>query len=818
MPITRMKVSEATTYPLWIGTTQVTSANQNNIIQDPDDPSYNKVTYEAGTLTLSGAELSGLYHRIATNSTEDLTIELNGANSIDSDFSPIMAVFSTAPATNPKLIFKGSGYITLNPGVYSPAISGFDVDLTTNGMCKDKDFTTVDQTVTIAKDYNLTVKGIQVSSANTSDVLGNGAAAPTVTYDYENNKLTLNSASLDDDGIVSGLDNLTIHLKGLNYIGTDINAPVNKAISSTVSTAKLTFTSDIDVNNNNCPTGKLYFPYVTTPIDGFSDIVYEKGLDYALVNDYILGDNIPCVGEIYYGLTIGDTQVTSANYSPIKNGDGNSINASYNKDTHTLTIDGASWTDAVSWDADANLTVEIKGSNSITTDGACFTSKYSKTITFTQGDASNPCSLELNTGTAATAINVISGFANSGSPTMESGLSWIIEESSGNDVTKAVVAEDYKIEAGGKRVHSGNASDVLGDNKVTYNAESNTLILNGATITGAIWMDTGTEDLTVALNGTCSVTNTSGNYAFYTNGGKFNFVKASGATSAELTATCENGYPISFNSSSLGDGLYWALTTPVTTTSILITDDESKMLPAPTIAYDAKKDYLTTDKIAVTRNTNDATSTDIFYTWGDAVIGTVYKHDADNPTLTKYDGTNQIPAESNTLRAWVGYKYGSENYYVLSKAASQAFTVKTDIANCAIGDLTTTERYTGSKIEPTFTVTDGAKTLNKGTDYTVAYYKVENDVVGNTPVDMIEVGYYKIVISGIGSYGSTMSQNFEITQANLNNAIIEVPNETYTGNAVEPAVTVKLTAGGPSLKQDQDYSRILEQHQCCFGR
>ena len=44
-------------------------------------------------------------------------------------------------------------------------------------------------------------------------------------------------------------------------------------------------------------------------------------------------------------------------------------------------------------------------------------------------------------------------------------------------------AEDYELHVGGTPVTSDNASDILGDGTVSYNATSNTLTLNGATIT-----------------------------------------------------------------------------------------------------------------------------------------------------------------------------------------------------------------------------------------------------------------------------------------------------------------------------------------------
>ena len=635
---------------------------------------------------------------------------------------------------------------------------------------------------TMAQDVDLIIAGTQVTSSGT--VTGDNITG-TVSFDADNKILTLDGATINGGIEWKSSAYLTVKVKGVcSVIGNSTTPAFKTEYACSLYIARLNDTDAATLKYVGAINNFTAEP-TTDAISDFSNTVNGTTYNYytteTIYNLEVAGIKVHNIeGEPgYKGNILNDSETPSVTF------DG----------TNKLTLNSATLTSRILWGANADLIIELKGSNSITTEGdACITNEYDgKTISFTRGDAST-CSLELSTGTAAAAVNVISGFANSGAPTMGTGLSWIVEESSGSNVTKAAVAEDYKIEVGGKRVHSGNASDVLGDSKVTYSVGSNTLTLNGASITGAIWMDTGTEDLTVALNGTCSVTNTSGTYALYTNGGKFNFVKASGATSAELTATCGNGYnPISFNSASLGDGLYWALTTPVTTTSIIITDDDSKVLLAPTIAFDANKDYFATDKIAVTRNDKDNISTDIFYTWGNAEIGTLYV-DTVPKALAKYDATNQIPVENGTLRAWVGYQYGTDEY-VLSLVASQAFKVKTDIAGFTIDGISESQSYTGSKVELTFAVIDGAnsKTLTKETDYTVAYYAVVNDVAGTTPVDMVNVGKYLIVISGKGDYAGKIEVPFEITKANLSIVTIEaIKDQTYTGSEIKPEIKVTL--------------------------
>ncbi len=70
--------------------------------------------------------------------------------------------------------------------------------------------------------YNLYVKGIQVTSSNCADILGDG----TVTYDPVGNKLILNNVnyneSFNDYFIKNEIDGLQIVVNGENYIGPNV--------------------------------------------------------------------------------------------------------------------------------------------------------------------------------------------------------------------------------------------------------------------------------------------------------------------------------------------------------------------------------------------------------------------------------------------------------------------------------------------------------------------------------------------------------------------------------------------------------------------
>ena len=226
----------------------------------------------------------------------------------------------------------------------------------------------------------------------------------------------------------------------------------------------------------------------------------------------------------------------------------------------------------------------------------------------------------------------------------------------------------------------------------------------------------------------------------------------------------------------------------------------------PTIVKE-EKDYLDTDKITITRTSVEGESADnikIFYTWDEeAEIGSDYTHDTTNPTLTIY--TDAIPAQSGTLRAWVGYSLGDGEYLMSEEATPQKFEVKKDIASCTV-ILPENAPYKGSAYEPVVEESAATTTtLSLGTDYTVSYQKVEGETA--TEVEsMIDAGTYKITITGKGNYGGTKEiSDFQIAQASLADAaisklivgdkeytsevgkVIEIP---YTGEAIQPEVVV----------------------------
>ena len=132
----------------------------------------------------------------------------------------------------------------------------------------------------------------------------------------------------------------------------------------------------------------------------------------------------------------------------------------------------------------------------------------------------------------------------------------------------------------------------------------------------------------------------------------------------------------------------------------------------------------------------------------------------------------------------------------VTKTAEQIVTVKAKALTDAMVSLDKgAYAYTGSQIQPTVTVKDGATTLKKDTDYTVAYGA--NNTVGT------KVG--TVTITGKGDYSGTIEKKFNITAKALTaNMVQPIASQPYTGSAIEPTVTVNV--GKKTLTAGTDYT------------
>ena len=101
--------------------------------------------------------------------------------------------------------------------------------------------------------------------------------------------------------------------------------------------------------------------------------------------------------------------------------------------------------------------------------------------------------------------------------------------------------------------------------------------------------------------------------------------------------------------------------------------------------------------------------------------------------------------------------------------------------------------YTGSPIEPEFTLTYGDLTFKKGVDYTATFS--EN----------INAGYGQINITGISNIlTGSVTKSFYIYRLYISDMTIDpIPDQIYTGSAIEPSVTIRN--GNVKLVQGTDY-------------
>ncbi|UKK60787.1 InlB B-repeat-containing protein [Prevotella communis] len=127
---------------------------------------------------------------------------------------------------------------------------------------------------------------------------------------------------------------------------------------------------------------------------------------------------------------------------------------------------------------------------------------------------------------------------------------------------------------------------------------------------------------------------------------------------------------------------------------------------------------------------------------------------------------------------------GGESWFV---------SILKSMLNCDVASIPT-QVYTGSAIEPDVTVKDGETTLTLGTDYEVAY---SNNVNAGTAT---------VTITGKGNYSGESAATFTIVKSMTNDGITiaAIADQTYTGSAIEPAVTV--TDGEKTLTLGTDYT------------
>ena len=520
-------ISERPSYVLFVDDVQVVAANASNILNETNSSGRPTASFDASTntLTFDGIDLyyyMGYNHDAVSSGIDNLKIKLVGNNYITKSSKEVFKYTGSGTSTLTFETDNSSAYGGLSvSGISSVAdmLENYTITnsstwedagagSTTSGWKYTESSSEVDLWYQNA--YDLTVAGTTVTSRNMDDILGSKNVSFTPDDGTNGNILTLNGATLTT-GIVNGLDNLTIHLKGDNVItGPDDQNQLATGISSNASTATLTFTADL--NADNTPMGKLLFPYVNISIDGFAKCYFNSGLDFiSRGEDYTpVGATGPITVAAVTNVTyfeIGTNMITSANCATTSiTPAGGSGTISYDSSNLTLTLDGVNTNLTINSYIEQDLTVEVKGTNVInTTNGPCIKSNISRNIEFKKGG--DNCSLTL---TCADGYNAINGFANSTSPGIGTGLYWIPSSQSSAIVTTSpnYVLVDGLAIADGQTINGTSGS-------ISYEVSGSEKILTLNNYVGSSAIETGIEGLTVKLIGTNTITLPSSiSYAF----------------------------------------------------------------------------------------------------------------------------------------------------------------------------------------------------------------------------------------------------------------------------------------------------------------
>ena len=263
-------------------------------------------------------------------------------------------------------------------------------------------------------------------------------------------------------------------------------------------------------------------------------------------------------------------------------------------------------------------------------------------------------------------------------------------------------------------------------------------------------------------------------------GGKF---AANTAYTAKVTLTAKTGYQFASD------------VNPTVTDATI--SGKSVSTDGKTLTFDAK--FPKTENKALTGITIDSAPTKTEYTVGEKFEkkGMTIKATYDDSTHAIVTDTSKFtvkPEGTLTMtdtKVTVSYAEGG-----VTKKAEQIITVKAKALTDAMVSLDKgAYAYTGSQIQPTVTVKDGATTLKKDTDYTVAYGA--NNTVGT------KVG--TVTVTGKGDYSGTIEKKFDITAKALTASMVrDIAAQTYTGSPIVPKLTVK--DGETALSKDTDYT------------
>ena len=558
-----------TDYGLTVAGVTVTSDNASSITGD--EIRAGSVSFDAtkNTLTLNAASLNG---HIVWDNTTDLTIHLVGECSVFGEYpssdNPVIkgnggALLFTASETTSGSLYVGvtSQMASFASGWNNSSTGIWTVDSQDNAIGYDWWAKQGCDYMTIApnKKYDLKVNGTQYCDAWYKQQ-DHEAEYPNLTITDGN---TLHISTKTDYAIISNMPALTVAVTGNTSLSS-----IRFEATDQVTEGTLTITKDLQSNN---PMNSLSLKNTKdnlATISGFSAVNISETMPLKTPSETPTWDSY--TGDVFvsdfvsYGITVNDEIISDKNAGNVLGDQNDTHMVSFDLSTNTLTLTNL---DVYNPSSDepfikngrGNLTIHLEGQSNFVWNNSVFIAKDGNaaedyTVTFTTNSAS-PSNLTFRSSGDV--------FSTGHQVVYNNGLVLDVSDidSDYHTYDMTISSVEYDLTVAGVRVNSSNASDVLGDGKVSYDSKTNKLTLNGATIAPqeqeeAPGIDyTGTDDLTISFSGTNSITGASGCSAIRYNGESQTpptLTFESSSASSTLTLTETSSSVIRYFSSVLG--------------------------------------------------------------------------------------------------------------------------------------------------------------------------------------------------------------------------------------------------------------------------
>lgn len=448
-------------YNLYVGGTQINSADLS--ILD------GKVSYYPVTQTLSLNKYTT--SEIITSGLSELTVALTGVNTVGTvSFSngqlAVAGTLTICKATNSQA--------DLNK-LTATSVTGFSSVTVVDPMHANEDQNIFSDAV----DYSLWVNGTQVTSENKDNI------TDRVSFNATENTLTLNgiNATLEEGAfITNGLDQLTINLLGANTVTCgNFNFLVKKEGDVDHEVA---FTTDPRAAGNLTMTINKDVEWYTGHSTAYQNSLTAKTEE----SGDILTVTIAAPSE-FYGLTIGDTEVTNMNAGNVQAG------VSFDPTNNTLTLNTATITGNIEIKR-PELNVYLIGTSSMSGGFTLAEGCASSKLKFASPSGAND---KLTMG-AAFATGITDEYSNHLQLQLD-GFGPTIQ-----------LPTTYAIRVGDTDITPINRENVLGDGKVVFDGNAK-LILTDATINGKIKVESQAQlpdGLTIELVGHNRISNDNG--------------------------------------------------------------------------------------------------------------------------------------------------------------------------------------------------------------------------------------------------------------------------------------------------------------------